>query len=326
VASASGAGAGAGADTAISAALERLAQCENRAPKKPALGPDGKVDLDELDGLFCPHELAWEALLDQLDEQDDLSRKNHTRLASTCGGYFGHASVWVRRAAYRCVAKHPDGVAETRAQLEGMLAKLANEKDADVQRAMWNAVGALDPTKHGLAARAVELARAQAGDEQLLEAALEALLPSSPYQPTSGEALGFAVELAKSGRGGGEVVKLITASAMTPTEACELHAATLESKGKAWASGLDGMAATEGRCKAFIQRAVDAIVARTEQAQSSPEAWQKEASLALRDELDALALEAAQKTKLRAALTKLSKEQREAYGMDVITPVIESLR
>jgi hypothetical protein len=314
------------AHATIVAALERLAGCETHSPGKPPVGADGKLDLEKLDGLFCPHDVAWEELVDQLDEDDGLGRKNHARLAAVCSPRLGHPSPWVRRAAHRCLAEHPDGVADARGALDGVLTQLGSEQDASVRRAMWQSVGALDPTKHGLAARAVELARKDANDDELLEPALSALVPSSDYVATSPEATSFGVELAKAGRGGEAVVKLLGASALAPAEACEAYAAMLGANATGWATGLEGMAKTEGRCAAFSQRAVDAITARAERATSEADAWTRDATYALRDHLGDLRLDAAAKAKLRGALGKLSKEQREAHGQDVIATVLEKLR
>jgi len=312
-----------GFDPAIAEALETLAKC-TQPRDQSVLDADGKITLEQLAAGICVHDLAWDKLHDRLKAEQDFLRTTELRLGRTCSTKLGHASPWVRSAAYRCVAKHPDGVMDHRATLDRTLAALAEEKDRDVRRAMWEVVRSLDATKHALAARAVELARKESGDASVLEAAVEALLPSSDYLPTAPEALAYAKELAAKGSVGDDLTKLVLHAAIVPAEACAIFEAMLGAEGPEWHAGLEGMDGVHGDCRASSAKAVDAIVARVELAQSKPEAWSRDANYALKWGVDVFA--AADKPRLRAALAKLSPEQRKGYGGDEIESVLEKLR
>lgn len=312
-----------GYDPAIAEALETLAKC-TQPRDVDVLDADGTIDVEQLAAGLCVHDLAWDKLHDRLKAEQDFLRTTDQRLGRTCGTKLAHASPWVRSAAHRCIAKHPDGVVDHRATLERTVAALGEEKDRDVRRAMWEVVRSLDATKHGLAGRAVELARKESSDASMLEAAIEALLPSSEYLPTAPEVLAYAKELAREGRVGDDVTKLVLHAAILPAEACTIFEAMLGAEGPAWHAGLEGMDGVHGDCKASSAKATDAIVARIELAQSKPEAWSRDANYALKWGLDVFA--EGDKPRLRAALAKLSPEQRKGYGGDEIESVLEKLR
>lgn len=312
-----------GYDPAIAEALETLAKC-NQPRGQSVLDADGTISLEQLAAGVCIHDLAWDKLCDRLKAEDDYLRTTDLRLGRTCGTKLGHASPWVRSAAHRCIARHPDGVVDPRATLDSTLTALASEADRDVRRAMWEAVKALDATKHGLEARAAELARKESGDENLHETAIEALLPGSDDVPTGAAIFAYAKELATLGRVGDDVVALVLHAPIPPAEACAIFEAMLGSEGAHWHEGLEGMDAVHGDCRGSSAKATDAIVARVERSKSKPEAWSRDANYALKFGVDVFA--DTDKPRLRAALETLSPEQRQGLGEDTIATVLEKLR
>jgi hypothetical protein len=311
-------------DPTIAEVLDRRALCEGRSKLVVPRPADAPVDLDTIAELFCPQDVAWEELVRRLEENDDLARSNHLRLATTCATRLRHESSWVRTAAYRCVADHPDGIAEPRVTLERVLAALETEAEADVREDMWKLVGALDPLRSGLEARAVELARKESANENAPPEALVALLPQAAHVPTGELTLAFAKELALQGRGGEPTVKLLLHAELTPSEACAIFESMLSSDGPHWHAGLRAMAEVHGHCRSSSAKATDAVVARVELARTKPTAWHRDANFALRDGTDVFA--DADKPRLRAALSKLRPEQREGFADDVIQTVLEQLQ
>lgn len=309
------------------AALESLPSCEAHKPEV-ARGPDGKVDVDTLTGgLFCPADVELSKTLSSLEAKDDYLRTESAKLRRTCARSLEHASMWVRRAAYRCVAKHAPPASDAPPMIAQTIASLDKETDADVRRAQWMLLGALDVAVSDQITRAVALAKKHTSDAEELEAALEALVPRSDYSAAAPEALAFAKEQAKEGRAGEAVLKLVAYSAASPSEACELYTDLAASNGADWAAGIEGAARTLGGCKEQSGRFVAAVVARVEQAKMTPSAWTKRAVQALYGGLALLALSPADKAKLRAAFGALSPEQRQGYsGADLIAKLDKELR
>jgi len=315
-----------GEDPEVARAVADLARCDAREPQS-AVAPDGKPDLDK---LFCPQEVAFDELARRIEADDVYLRSRRTRLTRACVGALDHPSRFVRRTAHACVAEQPEVLGEVSAARERLFDGLEKEKEGWVRPTRWKALGALDPTATSAStARALSLARAQASDDTALKAALEALLPGRPGgkedRPTAPEVVAFAKDVAKTGRASDAVVELVMQSALSPAEACEVHADVVAAGGPDWTAGLVGASATLGRCKGATARIVDAVVARVARAKTDPASWTRIECNRLARSLD-LGFSAPEKARLRTALQSLSPTQRQGYGGDAIAEVLERLR
>jgi len=310
-------------DAEMARVLGEVAGCDTFERREVAPQSNG---LPDLDSLLCPADVAFHELQRRIEADDDYLRSRRARLTRACGGALDHPNRFIRRTAHDCVADQPEALGEASATRERLLEGLEKEKDERVRPSRWKALGALDPTATSASTtRALVVARAHASDDETLVAALEALRPRAKDRPTAPEVVAFAREIARTGRAGDAVVELVMQSALSPAEACEVHADVAAAGGKDWTEGLVGASATLGRCKGATARIVDAVVARTARAKAEPDSWTRAACSRLRIGLD-LGFSAPERTRLRTALKSLSPAQRQGYAGDAVAEVLERLR
>lgn len=110
--------------------------------------------------------------------------------------------------------------------------------------------------------RARFYARQSYENRRAAETGVLALIPRSKEHAPSPEAVGYALELARQGRGSRGVVELIGLSDLEVSVACEAYASIASSTDLGWFTGLEGAARTRGLCKEQSKRFVDALVTR----------------------------------------------------------------
>lgn len=266
----------------LEALLLATVGCEGFALDEAALDA-----VDSMDDFLCPAELEFKRRAAEPSEGDELSVERHAPAARVCERHLAHESLGVRHAAMGCLAEHADGLQDAKLTLAALLDQAMIEPDGETATLLFQAVRAIDPTRHGVTPRLVAVLRKRADEDHAVaperlgreararfyarqsyenrraaETGVLALIPRSKEHAPTPEAVGYALELARAGRGSRGVVELIGLSDLEVSVACEAYATIATSRDLGWFTGLEGAASTRGLCKEQSARFVDALVGR----------------------------------------------------------------
>jgi hypothetical protein len=301
------------ADPAIASELKKVAGCKRE---------EGFRERD------CAAHEAWTTYADKFIEEDDLQLTKQKKLAGTCVTSLDDKDDSIREAAHDCVSSYRDGVADPKSVLVATLDRLVKEASPGVKSSMFDVLGGLDLTKHGLAPKIVELARPMVGKDSSrgdLASLVGALVPSGKNEPAP-EAVAFAIELLEKGEAQGRAVDVLAKTKAKSKEACEALTKLVETKKHPWGDGLRGMQGIDGHCKEQAGRIADVIVAKAGEADGYDKGFVGGYVIYFQWLADKKIFDDAQKAKLRAAIEPLIKTAKQDHQKESYQKVLDALK
>jgi hypothetical protein len=300
------------ADPAIAAELKKVSACKRE---------EGYRERD------CAAHEAWTTYADKFVEEDDMQLTKQKKLAGTCVASLDDKDDTVREVAHDCVSGYGDGVADPKGVLTATIERLVKETSAGVKSSMFDVLGGLDVTKHGLAPKIVELARPMVDKESSggdLGSLVRALAPRKG-EPAP-EAVTFAIELLDKGKAQSQAVDVLSKAKGKSKEACEAMTKLLETKKHPWGEALRGMHTIDGHCKDQAGRIADVIVAKAGEADGYDKGFIGGYVVYFQWLADKKIFDDSQKAKLRAAIEPLIKTAKQDHQKEGYQKVLDALK
>lgn len=276
-------------DPAIVAELKKLSACKRE---------DGFRERD------CEAGAAWESYVEKFLEEDDMQLTKQKKLVAACVEGTTDKDDTVREAAYECLSNYDDALADAKSVLAAAIEQVAKETSPGVQMSMFGAIRQLDPTKHGLATKLIELGKPMVDQKSgtgNLSRIVGTLVPRSDGEPAP-ESIAFALELLEKGKVQGDAVDVLARTKAKTKEACEAFAKLLETKKSPWGRGFDGMSRIDGNCKEQAGRVVEVVVAKSAEGEGYDKGFIGADVVYFQRLVDRKIFDDAQKAKLRTAI------------------------
>ncbi|MBL9024393.1 MAG: hypothetical protein JNL21_19515 [Myxococcales bacterium] len=292
-------------DPAVVAELKKLSSCKRE---------DGYRQ-------ECEATTAWESFRDKFVEEDDVQQTKMKKLVSACVEVTAEKDDSVREAGYECISSYGDGVADPKGLLATTIEKAGTETSAGVRVAMFSAIEQLDPTKQGMTAKLVALAKPlidKDSGQNNLGQIVSTLVPRAANTEPAADAVALAFELLQKGKAHDPALRILERAKSKSAEACEAFAKLVETKKGPWARGTDSMSRMDGYCKDKLDRIVEVVVARAGEPEGYDKGFIGADVVYFQRLVETGAFNDAQKTKLRGAVEPLVKSatkdhQKESY-------------
>lgn len=300
-------------DPAIVAELKKLSACKR---------DEGYRESD------CEAAKAWDTYVEKFLEEDDMQLTKQKKLVTACVEGIGEKDDTVREAAYECLSNHTDGIADVKSVLGTAIADVAKETSPGVQTAMFAAIRQMDPSKHGYAAKLVELAKPMVDQKSgtgNLSRIVGTLMPRSGGEPTP-EAVGFALELLEKGKAQGDAIDVLVRTKTKTKEACDAFIKLAETKKSPWGRALDGMHLIEGHCKEHAGRVVEVIVAKAAEADGYDKGFIGADVVYFQRLVETKVFDDAQRAKLRTAVEGALKNATKDHQKESYEKLIAALK